>query len=383
MKKLNFIILLAAAVVIIACDAKETVTQEGPLPARGKIPLQLCSGISMDAHMAKTRAHDTSWDANDEIGVFTTVAGSGTNTETNPYVITKSGSQDDANITYKIASSQETWVYDSGEEVYKNSYKAFSPSDEDVQIYLPADGSNVDVYAYYPRTEGVTASNPLSIAIPGDENSAQTLPEQRNVDVMMAKVLTTESDPINIDNTTAQLLFSHVLSKVIVKIKAGTGYSDSDLQGEKVGSVQLLGQPKQATFDPISQELVIPENPTTGIITMLELGLTANGTATDPDYVAYVTNNSDDTKNRILHTYRAIILPNDEQNNPVTTGTQRQIKFNVGETYYLFDITQEFEPGQQTVYTITLAATGITVEAAISDWTSQAITPSTPLYPEN
>ena len=380
MKKPNLIFLITAAIVMMACDTKDVVIPEEPLPARDKVPLQLFSGINMDTPMAKSRAHDTSWDANDMIGVFTTVAGSGTDSE-HPYIITKSGSQDDANITYKITNSQETWVYDTSKNTYKNSYKAFAPSDDDVQIYLPADGSNVDVYAYYPRTEGVTVSAPLPITIPGGETTAQTLAEQKTVDVMKAKVLTDLTDPnnpkpINIDNTTAQLLFSHVLSKVIVKIKAGTGYSDSDLEGEKVGSVQLLGQPKQATFNPISQELAIPENPTTGTITMLELGLSANSTTNDPDYVAY------DETNRILHTYRAIILPNGE-NNPVTTGTQRQIRFNVGQTYYLFDVTQQFDPGQETIFTITLAATGITVEAAISDWTSQAITPATPLYPEN
>ena len=376
MKKLNLIFLLATAAVLVACDAKEMVTPDGPVPVRDKVPLRLSSGIILDVPQANTRAFDTFWDDNDSIGVFTTVAGSGSDNE-HPYVITKSGAQDDANIRYFIATKANTYVYDNEHDEYIIEHKAFAPYSENSQIYLPADGSNVDVYAYYPWKSGVTASEPLNVTIP----TSQTLAGQKAVDVMKAKVLTDLTDPndpkpINIDNTTASLLFSHVLSKVIVMIKAGTGYSDADLQGDKVSSVQLLGQPTAATFDPLSQDLIIPENPTTSTITMLELGLTANGTATDPDFVAY------DTTNRILHTYRAIILPN-TTNNPVTSGTERQIRFNVGETYYLFDITQEFEPGQQTVYTITLAATGITVEAAISDWTSQAITPSTPLYPEN
>ena len=76
------------------------------------------------------------------------------------------------------------------------------------------------------------------------------------MDVLKAKALTSES-VIDIDHTTAQLLFSHILSKVIIKVKAGTGYSAADLSG--LTAVKIQGQPVTATFAPISQTLSITD----------------------------------------------------------------------------------------------------------------------------
>lgn len=349
MKKFKIILLLTATILLASCDQKEAVFSEKP--ALG-VPLQLGSGISATI----TRAHDTTWDAGDAIGVFTTATGTTT--------ITKSGSQYDENIGYSTTLEAET--YSGG----NYTYRQFSPLNEK-KIYLPADGSAVDVYAYYPYYNTVSATVSRSISIP----TPQTLSNQKQVDVLKAKVSSTPSAPVDIDHPSVNLLFEHVMSKVIVYVMSGTGYGDEDLTGDKVSSVQLLGQPTEATFAPISQELTITSGNNT--ITMQEIT-----DPTDPDYQTTYTIPETSTPKNVLHVYRAIILPNNTSTNPVTSGSERQIKFNVGATNYTYDITQTFASGQETIFAMRLSATGLDVWAAIRDWSHETITPN-PLYPQD
>ena len=360
MKKLNIVLLLTSAAILAACDAKEMVTPDGPVPVRDKVPLQIVSGIG-----STTRAFDSSWDATDSIGVFTTVAGSGT--------ITMSGTYNDENIRYDIASAAETYN-ESAEEGERNKYKGFAPHSEGSQIYLPADGSNVDVYAYYPWTNGVTASSPLAISIP----TSQTLANQKKTDVLMAETLTdlTNNKPINIDHPSVSLLFRHILSKVIIKVKVGTGYGETDLK-DRI-DVKITGQPINATFQPVGQSFAITTltEDFTDIIPY-EIPKPVGVETPDPDY-----------DSSVLYTYRAILLPNDNTTNPASN-TNRKIVFTVGDKEtpgaaqitYDYDITTNFVENQQITFTLTLAATGITVEAAITPWTISNINPEDSLLP--
>ena len=332
------------------------------------VPLRLTSGIST----VQTRAFDSSWENTDEIGVFTVSTGG-----TSASNITYSGTNRDENIKYKINSDLFSGTETSVETYSGGNYifKSFEPQGN--QIYLPANGSDVDVYAYYPWTMGVTASAPLSIAIP----TTQTIANQKTVDVMMAsdKSDANSNKHINIDNTTAQLTFSHLMSKVLVRVVVGEGYGADDLSGSNISSVVLSGQPTAATFAPVTQSLTITAG--SDNVTMAEL------TSTDVDYVSKatvaLTQGASPTEENVIHNYRAIILPNTETTgtNPVTTGTQRQINFNVGSITYSYNITQNFQPGYQTVFTIILAANEVTVSAAITPWTANLVQPDKPLIP--
>ena len=345
-------------------------TDEQQLVPEQGVPLRLVSGIST----VQTRAFDSSWDYGNEIGVFTTGAGTTT--------ITKSGDNNDENIRYRIANAEfngstnpiNTYMGDS------YSYKSFAPYAPNSQIYLPANGSDVDVYAYYPWTTGVSASSPLNITIPTTQYASGDDENQKAVDVLTASYKTdvTDADPtkhihVNIDNTTAQLQFSHIMSKILVRVVVGEGYGADDLSGSNISSVVLSGQPTAATFAPITQTLAITAGSSN--ITMAEL---ASG---DADFVTTATISS--VAHDVIHNYRAIILPNTGTTgtNPVTTGTERQINFNVGSITYSYNITQDFRPGYQTIYTIILAANEVTVTADITPWTANVITPEKPLLP--
>ena len=365
MNKLNKTLLLISAAMLLACDGKESAGPE-PTPARDKVPLQIVSGIG-----STTRAFDSSWESTDAIGVFTTVAGSGTNENTNPYVVTKSGAYNDENIKYVFnGTAGNTQTGGNATVGYIYAYQGFTPGSSN-KIFLPADGSDVDVYAYSPWTIGVTASSPLSISIP----TSQTPDNQKATDVLKASLASTELAPIDIDHYTVQLLFHHVLSKVIVKLKAGTGYNASDLSG--LTEVKFAGQPVSATFAPITQALTITDADADQNVVACQLESSDPAFSSEPG---------------VIHTYRALLLPNDETN--LSTKTTRKIVFTVGSgsntIAYYYNLYNSNNPtsgspivfgsGQVTTFTITLQATGVSITAAITDWTEVTSVPETPLY---
>lgn len=383
--KTTKIITLATVLLLSACQQAET-DEPRPAPTEG-VPLRLASGINT----VQTRAFNSSWERNDAIGVFTVAAG-GTASD-----VTYSGTQPDENIKYTISAEAFTGTASSVETDNSGTpaFKSFLPGSS--QIYLPANGSAVDVYAYYPWTLNVKVSAPLEINIPttqrayDDPEDEEKKENQKAVDVLKAKATVstdkkpdpaTDYYPINIDHTTAQLQFSHIMSKVLVRVVVGEGYGEDDLNGSNISSVVLSGQPTVATFAPVTQALSITAG--SNHIQMAEL----KSDSGDSDYVSKATvslkDGADPTEESVIHNYRAIILPNTDATgtNPVTSGSERQIRFNVGSVTYTYNITQAFQPGYQTEYTIILAANEVTVQAAITPWTANVITTPKPLTPD-
>lgn len=339
---------------LAACEHGELIKQE-PTTAPKQVPLQLTSGILSTV----TRAYDSSWETGDKIGVFTVKAGS-----TNTTDITRSGTYEDANICYKLSDYAGETYYPSTSSY---NYLNFNPADkvtigaqeEDKKIYLPIDGSDVDVYAYYPYDGSATASA-KTITL----ETSQTLAGQKTYDLMSAKALSSTS-PINIDHTTAQLLFQHELSKVLIKLVVGTGYEASDLLGKV--SIKISGQPIEASFSPLTQSLTITQ-------------------AANDIFPQTLTSGDVDYDSAVLYTYRALLMPNGT-NNPAASDGTRQIVVTVDNTggassTYYYTLTETFTKGQQTVFTLRLDPTGLNVSAAITPWSDVSITPSDPLYEE-
>ena len=342
------VVLMAQPFVLLtACQQTDELNQPEP---RTQVPLQLTSGISASV----TRAYNTTWETNDQIGVFTTAATTTT--------ITTSGDQLNSNIPYVITTGAETWVNNT------SSYKSFAAVDKN--IYLPADGSNVDVYGYYPYASTVSSTVPLNITIPTAQNDANQQTNLHNCDVLTARTLSATT-PVNVDNTTAQLLFHHVLSKVLIKLKLGIGVNLSDIQN-KVSSVVISGQPTVGTFAPLTQTLAI--STTTGTNQTITAKTLTSG---DPDYEDYVPGGT-------IHSYCALVMPNDNITNPTSssvdvTGANANphiLTFIVGDgnITYNYPITYALRSGYQTTFTITFGALGIKVDAAIQPWSTDGTT---------
>ena len=332
----SVLLLLMAMVFLVACQQDDKADAAIRTTNR-KVSLQLSSGISTNI----TRAYDSNWETGNSIGVFTTFAGTQT--------VTYSGEQHpDANVKYNVTAAG-------------SGYQDFVA--DDVPVYLPFDGRSVDVYAYYPWTSGVSASSPLPVTL----ETTQTLAGQKDYDLLSASALSSAS-PINLDNASVQLLFHHELSKVLVKVVAGEGYNSSDLF-ENI-SVALTGQPTQASFSPLTRQLAI----TTASNTIVPMKLSSG----DADYSKIGSASC---------IFRALVLPNDATTNPAVSSGQRQIRFYVGAepniATYKYNISQTFEAGQETTFTLRLAATGVTITAAISSWDTESIDDDQPIYESN
>ena len=345
----TLIVALAAMLLatLTACQHDKLIEREQPTPTALQVPLRLTSGILSTV----TRAYDSSWEANDEIGVFTVKAGT---TD-----VTRSGTYEDANIRYRLSGSAGNTATGSAGS-YTYTYQGFVPVDkvtngsqeEDKKIYLPIDGSNVDVYAYYPYDNAATASG-KSITL----ETSQTLAGQKGYDLMSAKAdkCSDGTYPINLDHTTTQLLFRHELSKVLIKIKVGTGYTETDLAHV---AVELQDQATTATFHPLTRTLDIDGATSTIVPYKLLTG--------DPDYSKLGDS---------YYIYRALVMP--------TTSASGSINITVGSettASFSYNFPQALPAGYETVFTLTLQATGMIVTAAITPWSESSSVPETPLY---
>ena len=358
-KKLPILLFVAS---LISCQqSDEPIAPD----ASTMVPLQLNSGIMTSV----TRAYNSSWQANDEIGVFTT--GVGTKT------VTHSGNYEDANIPYKTETLKET-VSGGTEGNYTYDPSSFLAVDK--KIYLPANGAAVDVYAYYPYDADYTAENKKTVTI----RTTQTGENQKTTDLLKAKYLSSAqgNSAIYRDNPTVNLQFSHCLSKALVRVVVGTGYGNNDLEGI---SVKFTHQPTSAKFDPLEQTLTISD----GFSDVTACQLTGDATEANADndggedYNKYKTISNVEAR----YVFRAILLPNTsgDGTNPATTAESgtRQLVFTVGSVTYTYNIGETFAEGQQTIYTLTLAATGITLTASITPWShATPVEPINPLYPD-
>lgn len=173
--------------------------------ADGRIALQVTGGIHV-----QTRAHDTEWDKNDQIGIYMFAAGSTTALE---------GME---NIPYKT----------------EHGTAAFAPSG--TAIYFPIDGSNVDFRAWYPY-EDVAEKWTADLT---DQSS------QAALDLMTADAKSNTElggTTYNKNQPAVKLNFSHRLTKLVLNITGGNGVGTDELAGLKV---EITKQWKTATYDP-------------------------------------------------------------------------------------------------------------------------------------
>lgn len=210
MEKKNFIktgvwlgMLLCAGVLLPAGCTNDSAPEDGN--SDGRVALQVTGGIHV-----QTRAHDTKWDKNDQIGIYMFAAGSTTVLE---------GVE---NIPYKTGAGDGM----------------FAPSG--TAIYFPIDGSNVDFRAWYPYQD-VAEEWTADLT---DQSS------QAALDLMTADAKS-NTEPggttYSKNQPSVRLNFSHRLTKLVLNITGGKGVSDAELAGL---TVKITRQWKTALYDP-------------------------------------------------------------------------------------------------------------------------------------
>ena len=290
MKKQNFLVLALMALAATGCDTES----DGVQNESGKVPLQLRGNITASVTVA-TRATETAWEADDAIGV---------------YMLSKEGA-----IAEGVDNSKYTTAGD-------GAFNAVQPS------YLPEDGSNVDVAAYYPYSEAAAGGN-VSI-------------DMANAPV---DLMTASATDLSKASPAANLTFSHRFSKLLLRLDAGdTGIDVSAI------SATVLNQSVRATYNVLTGSLSIAGDTPKGDIAMTR----GDGTL------------------------EAILLPNDA----VNVAADRTVQFYLGDGQSFtatIPAATEFAGGNKYVYKVLLqnaSAARPSVElsnVSISPWTETEV----------
>lgn len=151
----------------------------------------------------KTRAHGTTWESGDQIGVFVKSSGAALSASSVKYT----------NVVYQTT----------GNGVFTATAKP---------IEYPKDNSNVDVIAYYPHT---TSLNGYMYEVNVQDQSIS-----KKIDLVWSHNITATSA----ENPQTGMRFAHQLAKICFNIK--TGGNPTNLQGL---TVSVAGLPTQAKFN--------------------------------------------------------------------------------------------------------------------------------------
>lgn len=293
----------------------------------GRVPLRIVSSISVEQSVT-TRAANSAWEAADQIGIYCT-----TDNTTTTYADVTPTTCNNLPYTFNDGENYET----SG-----TNYRAFTGT----TVYLPADGTNIDVYAYYPYSAGATTPTAVPVNV-SDQSS------QKAIDFMRAAVADR-----NANNNTAELTFQHKLVKLQFNLKQGTDMlSDEIINAFTNGklSVAIGGQPTAATYNIYTDVLSITAGST---------GITATAMT--------------DAATGYDKSFEAIVLPNkmtaegDELAN--NTAADRTVTIIIGTTQhpsgpnYTFTFTipggTTFIAGNKYTYNVTVNTTSIQVNPA-------------------
>ena len=284
----------------ISCNNKEDVV----IPSGDKVEVSFASNIATVNSVTKA-AGDT-WHANDAIGVYMFEK-----EETNVV-------EEKANIKYVTETGGSTDTdgvsFEAGETV----------------IYFPDNGEEVRFMAYYPYT-GEIVDNVYKVDV-----SNQT--SQEDIDLLYSF----NQDGIYSKTTSSNVIpmtFNHKLTKIIVNVKLGTGFDESDFQDLEI---HFAGLNTKANFNLIDSTLVDYSDKN---VTIVPKPITT-------------------PKDGYKASYEAIVLPEAAAN--VKTA---QIVFDLnGGDIFTWNFKKELEVGTKHTYNVTINRTGIIVEATIVDW---------------
>jgi hypothetical protein len=206
MKK--FLLFAAVAASLAACTSDDTTV------ADDRVEAQITAGVG-----SGTRASDTTWGANDVIGVYVTgvegTSAGATSTMASLYT----------NAKYTIASGA-------------NTQSASFAADAGNKIYFQDSNETVTFAAYYPYQADASA-------ITIDTRSNNTAAAQPDIDLLYASGAKASKAAPAV-SFTGDNEFRHVMSRLALTIKLGTGFSSESLPAD--ATVKLSGLVHEGTF---------------------------------------------------------------------------------------------------------------------------------------
>ena len=302
--------MIMAVLLMTACSSEQNdvaIQKNG----EGRVALQLTACMPAITTETVTRASGNQWEANDAIGVFAL--------QHNTNQVTTDGN----NVSYTVASTG-------------SGYKAFNPTG--APLYLPIDGSQADICAYYPYQNTITYPTqvPVSMLDQTDQAAIDWMTSGRTL-------YTTQggSTPITRQNPMCQLLFSHKMCKLQFNIVNDESVEDVDLTNNPL--LQIVG------MSPV------------GYLNLLTGGITTNGGNTTPVFAKEMGTAATGYKK----SYEAIMLPQ--------VAGDCQVSFILGtspsQAYYTFIMpARTFEAGNRYIYNVTIRNKSVSVTSIVLDW---------------
>lgn len=230
----------------------------------------------------------------------------------------------DKSVKVEVYKTGQSTAYSTDNYTTSNGSGAMTGS-----LYYPADGSNIDICAYYPNS---VSSSTTSFNVGTTQTSAANY---QSYDLMYATKLTNQAK----SGSGHALTFNHALTKIIVNLSAGNGVADGDLTSY-VTAVKLKSLKPTAGFT---------------ITGGAPGSITASGTAADVTITG-------DTK---TSAHCAIIVPQQK------SGAFIEVTYNG--TAYTYSLASQttFRAGKVYTYNISVNAAGISLSSnSITNWDS-------------
>lgn len=294
MKK-NVLLVLMTCMVFAGCSKSDdggTLEPSNPVTPNEptKIPINVATNVW-------TRATDSAFEINDKVGI---------------YVVNFNGST--AGTLDNMGNYVDNMCF-----TYSGSWVPATP------IYWLDQTTKADFYCYYPYASVVNNITAYPFAVKADQST--------DGNYKASEFLWGKRESVTPTAEPVQITVKHAMSNLIVKLQAGQGYTDADMER---AIVTILGMKTNATV-----------NLATGVAT-------ATGSAYDilPKQENYG--------------YRALIVPQSVSNAPL-------IKVTIDENQYVLTQTMTFEANKQHTCTLTVNRTGNGINIGIGGWDSDDI----------
>lgn len=306
-KLLNKCIYIAAvSFFLLACSSgAENGVDDEPTPPQPEKPTVR---IPIDISTSITRVTETAFESGDAIGLYVV----NRNDDGSHNALKPSGNYVD-NMRYTY------------------SYNTWTP---DETVYWKDDKTCADFYLYYPYQAGHVNENPMVFKVEADQSNVNSY---KKSDVIVGSTLNVAPS-----QTTVHIASKHVMSRVVIALKPGEGFTDASLAASDV-KVTLNVPAVSANIDLATGKVEPIMNHDGESLTMTPMTPYKDG-----------------------NVYRAIVVPQQ-------VSQTNLIMVNVDGSDFLLSKAFNFESGKSYTFNVTLAKKSSGLNATITGWDSDGV----------
>ena len=282
MKKIA-LLLFSVALLLAACSEKSELSPD-PTPGHTeaeKIPIKISTTI--------TKVNETGFEQGDQVGIYVV---------NEPNTLQPSGNHAN-NVLFKYING--SWVSES-------------------PLYWKDQTTKADFYCYYPYDSSISSIDAYPFSIKADQSSDNNY---KSNDFLWGK-----TGYVSPTTQAVGITVKHILSNVIIKLVAGNGYTDEDMN---------------------SAEVTICGMQTNSTINLANGTITANG------------NIQDITPKMGVNARQALVIPQSITNTDI-------IKITVGDKTYVLNQSINLVSGKQYTCTVTINKTSQGINIGIGGW---------------